>query len=256
MRRMHLLLVVLSLTSGCQFGQRKPYANDPILRERQVASRPASTMIQMPLEQPFSPNPPRAVATQTAMMTAQAKPTKVQTPELPQVASESHRIPPQELPILEKEPNLDRILGPERPPLPIDNAMLLPGGPAIEEQREPSLPTPTPIAPKVEAKPMPGAPPIQVAGVYDHGPGYIWLQGTLDRHYRGHLNLRYCDSSKDDYWGGKVRLIEDEKLNGLSDGEVVFIEGEMLPPKGESSTEARDGYPSYRIKNLWVVKKP
>lgn len=110
----------------------------------------------------------------------------------------------------------------------------------------PVIPTPPPAA-TAEAK--------SIAGVFGHETGYSWLQGTVDKHYRGKLYLRYCDPTIEDRLGGKVCLEDDPRLADCRDGDVIFVEGELA---GDANVAPRDGwrqYPHYRIKSLRVVQR-
>jgi len=251
-----VLLLALALSVGCST-PRKPYASDPMLQQRVAASpkRPASAAMTLPAEEPATPKPPRPLAHPTAVATAQLK---KETAEPPLHQPDSVLIPPAELPFV-AGPELRLPTAPvvqvPPPPLPTTSMKLpSPIEPVIEEKVTPAPAEVSEVVHRAAPRPEPGLPPTKVEGDFGHGAGYIWLQGKLDRHYRGHLNLRYCDASAEDYWGGKVRLGE-EGIPGLTDGDVVYVEGEMIPAKGEGSTEMRDGYPTYRVSKVWLVKK-
>ena len=64
-------------------------------------------------------------------------------------------------------------------------------------------------------------------GTFGHAPDHHWLQGVLDKHYQGHLSLRFCDPSVEDSWGGKVRLEDDPRLAQFQDGDVVRVEAQL-----------------------------
>jgi hypothetical protein len=94
-----------------------------------------------------------------------------------------------------------------------------------------------------------------VDGVYGHSPDYTWLQGVLDRHYHGHMNLRFCDPTVEDPYGGKVCLVDDPRLSQFQEGDVVAVEGAMVP--AEESTGERRGhhYPRYRIRDVQLIER-
>ena len=106
-----------------------------------------------------------------------------------------------------------------------------------QSARTPPAPAPLPatIAP-VAARPVAPAatPPVtqavvrQVEGKYGHAADHSWLQGELDRHYRGHLELRFRPASEEDSLGGKVRLVDDPRLAEFRPGDVIAVEGELL----------------------------
>ncbi|MCA9071017.1 MAG: hypothetical protein KDA84_18950 [Planctomycetaceae bacterium] len=63
-----------------------------------------------------------------------------------------------------------------------------------------------------------------------HGKNYEWLVGTLQRvHSPKHQwKLRYADLDKHDKWGGSVILAPDARLDEWKDGDMVYVEGEIL----------------------------
>lgn len=81
---------------------------------------------------------------------------------------------------------------------------------------------------------------------YGHDPDRRWLQGVLERHYRGYWCLRYCDPSVEDEFGGKVRLQDDERVANFRDGDVVAVSGQIVEQTGLN--------PLYRIQDIWLVR--
>jgi hypothetical protein len=97
-------------------------------------------------------------------------------------------------------------------------------------------------------------PPAPAASVYGHAPDHSWLVGVLDKHYMGHFALRYCDASEDDSWGGKVSLDNDPRLAQFQDGDVVRIEGELVPREtGQRDTWSH--YPHYHIRDVKLIQR-
>lgn len=92
-------------------------------------------------------------------------------------------------------------------------------------------------------------------GIYGHAADHHWLQGVLDKHYQGHLGLRYCDASVEDSWGGKVRLEDDPRLAQFQDGDVIRVEGDLLPRQEGASQETWDHYPHYRVRSVELIQK-
>jgi len=92
----------------------------------------------------------------------------------------------------------------------------------------------------------------QVPGAYGHAPDYSWLQGVLERHYDGHLNLRYCDPSIEDAHGGKVTLDDDQRLGQFKEGDTVQVEGEFAPASADAG-HGWNHYPHYRVRQVWAV---
>ena len=221
MRILLLGCLLLLPLIGCINPYRRPYSNDPMLRQRVAVNGLASPSVAMRVDEPSTPGVPKSLATPGTL------------------AHRLIQLTPEDMPKL-----------PELPPPPVPDADLVPE--PKWALNAPAVPNPTPTNTPLL---MPNNPPVQVMGEYGQGPNYAWLQGRIDRHYRGHYNLRYCDPTQADYWGGKVRLIEDRKLDGLEDGDVIFIEGEIIPRKADDSTELHDGYPSYRVRQVWMIQR-
>src|SRR5262249_11412373 len=102
-------------------------------------------------------------------------------------------------------------------------------------------------SPRVEATP---AVSRKVVGAYGHAPDYLWLQGVLDRHYNGHWNLRYCDPTVDDAWGGKVCLEDDPRLAQVTEGEPVGGVGEVVRGREQVARGTWNHFPRYRIRDI------
>jgi hypothetical protein len=92
-------------------------------------------------------------------------------------------------------------------------------------------------------------------GKYGHAPDYSWLQGELDRHYRGHLELRYRPISEEDANGGKVRLEEDPRLAEFRPGDVIAVEGELLTDPDGTSAAPWAQYRRYHIRAVHLVER-
>jgi hypothetical protein len=101
---------------------------------------------------------------------------------------------------------------------------------------------------------VPASPPIrrQVPETYGHAADYTWLQGVLDKHYQGQFGLRYCEPSVEDRWGGKVTLADDPRLAQFHDGDQILVEGELVGD--QTARDARHRYPTYRIREIWLVQ--
>ena len=115
-----------------------------------------------------------------------------------------------------------------------------------------------PAVPAVEIKDVSGVPAVtaverQVSGNYGHATDYSWLQGVVDKHYQGHLYLRFCDPSVEDTYGGKVCLQDDPRLAQLKDGDVIQVEGQVAPDQDQNSRGAWRHYPHYQIRDLKVI---
>ena len=79
------------------------------------------------------------------------------------------------------------------------------------------------------------------------------MAGILDRHQKGgYWTVRYAPSGEDDPWGGKVRLLDEERLAGFSSGDVVYVEGELLAPRSAADSA---NYPPYRVTDVRLLEK-
>jgi hypothetical protein len=105
-----------------------------------------------------------------------------------------------------------------------------------------------------------GPPPTETvsrsgpAAIYGHSPDHAWLQGVIDKHYHGHLELRYRDPSEEDDWGGKVILEDDPRLAQVKDGDVVRVEGEIVKEDGNAKRGLWNHFVLYRVKDVRVIQ--
>jgi len=93
-------------------------------------------------------------------------------------------------------------------------------------------------------------------GRYGHATDHTWLQGELDRHYRGQFELRFRPASVDDAFGGKVRLDDHPDCGQFRVGDVVAVEGELLPESESSNAAAGTSYRRYRITSICLIQRP
>jgi hypothetical protein len=110
-----------------------------------------------------------------------------------------------------------------------------------------------PVAATVPA-PVTQAVVRQVEGKYGHAPDHSWLQGELDRHYRGYLELRYRPSSEEDPLGGKVRLEDDPRLAEFRPGDVIAVEGELLSDP-DGVTPSWSQYRRFHVRAARLVER-
>jgi hypothetical protein len=92
-------------------------------------------------------------------------------------------------------------------------------------------------------------------GKYGHSADYTWLQGELDRHYRGHLELRYRPASEEDPYGGKVRLEDDPHLAEFRPGDVIAVEGELLADPEGTNAAPWSQYKRFHIRAVRLVER-
>jgi hypothetical protein len=118
---------------------------------------------------------------------------------------------------------------------------------------------PVPVVPALNTRPaaeVAATPAVhhKVDGTYGRATDHAWLQGVLDKHYRGHFDLRYCDATVEDDWGGKVHLEDDDRLKDFQDGDVIYVEGELVRENGQVVLGHQNHYPRYRIRQVELVR--
>jgi hypothetical protein len=138
------------------------------------------------------------------------------------------------------------LVEPPRPPAGPDGFAPAPIIPPVFEDTYPS--------PKIVNKPPEPALPMKPGQKFGHAADYKWIAGVLDRHTKGgYWTLRFADFGSDDEWGGKMRLLDDPRLNNFKDGDVLFIGGELLAPRAAASADGTS-YPPYRINDVRLVE--
>lgn len=93
-----------------------------------------------------------------------------------------------------------------------------------------------------------------ITGNFGHAEDYTWLQGTLEKHYRGRYYLRFCDHSSEDKLGGKVCLDRDPMLNQFKEGDVIRVEG-SVDTEPDTRHEGWKHYPRYKLKAARLVEQ-
>lgn len=118
-------------------------------------------------------------------------------------------------------------------------------------------PTTAMPAVRASAAPVPNetSPRTPVAGTFGHAPDYTWLQGVLDKHYHGTMHLRYCDATVEDTWGGKVCLEADPRLDQFKEGDVILVEGVVVPDNDAGHQKGWKHYPKYQIREVQLVQR-
>jgi hypothetical protein len=137
------------------------------------------------------------------------------------------------------------IMPPTAPPAPLPIAATAPATP-MPMVAAPAPAVPTPVMPVSDRK---------VDGKYGHAADYGWLQGELDRHYRGHLELRYRSVAEDDPYGGKVRLDDDPRLAQFRPGDIIMIEGELLTDPDGPNVAPWAQYRRYHVRSVRLVER-
>jgi hypothetical protein len=236
-----LILISSCLISGCgAFGQRN-YPNDPLLMSKKpiLGRAQDARPVQLASAEPVAPLGP-AVALASAPRTMRPIATSIDL--RPGIDTQDSPPPP-------SPPTADAGTS------PLNNSVstfktvdrrgdqsAMPAIPALRIKEAPSVPAVTAVE-------------RRVSGNYGNAADYSWLQGVVDKHYQGHLYLRYCDHSVEDTWGGKVCLQDDPRLAQLKDGDVIRVEGEIVSERDPMSRGAWHHYPHYQIRDLKVISK-
>ena len=268
-----LALGGLSVALGCRSHPSVPPINTPLLPEA-VVPGPAVVPMSPPLSMaPVKPTilPPGANLTPIADPGTSIQP------------------PPQFAKLPEPKPDLTPILpplpaGPELPPVvpPADVLPLLASNTKpVDESKAPIIkpllvdaprpapgpdgfapgprvladPPPEPVRPALqETKPAPTKVlPLKPGQRYGNAADYKWVAGVLDKHQKGgYWTIRFADIGTDDMWGGKVRLLDDPRLNEFKNGDVVYLEGELMAPRSAADGPA---YPPYRVTDVHAIDK-
>ncbi|MCS6851635.1 MAG: hypothetical protein NZ700_10765 [Gemmataceae bacterium] len=210
------VLLAATLSWGCQHASESAYPNDPLL----LSKKPVEGTLT-------SPGP---------TLLAQAEP---QAPPQPRLLAKSRRT------------------GGPSDGRPAHSGTADDSGPTL--QPIPGHRGPAPAIPAVQGRPSEGPPesrsaPHAVVGTYGHAPDYSWLQGELDRHYRGTYYLRFCDPTVAHPLGGKVTLEDDPRLKNFQDGDIIQVEGALLA-EDQDASQGRRPYPRYRIERIWLVQR-
>ena len=109
-----------------------------------------------------------------------------------------------------------------------------------------------PVADTAATAPVTATTEIKSAdGIYAHRADYHSIQGVLERHYRGYYSVRYCDPSEEDQHGGKFRLVDDQRIGQFNEGDVIALQGEMIP----NGPEEYNLNPRFKIHTLRLVRQ-
>ncbi len=237
MRRSYLALCLLGCITmtGCLWQRRPPYANAPVLTHyKPTLSDSASILAERQVRRgPAKPPMP--------ILSRDEETDHAPLPKIVEPAKAEERTPP-------PPPALPLSAAPKPSPVVRASAPASASSDVIPVNFVPAGVVVTP-----EPKPEPvkeGAPsPAQhrtVAGNYGHDNDYHWLQGIVERHYKGYVCVRYCDSSVENEFGGKVRLKEDDRLAAFQDGDVIGLTGDL---------QRNDSNPLFAVSEVWLVRK-
>ncbi len=219
--------LVCASSVGCATSRpRHPYPQDPLL------------LYKKPIETQAAASVPETVA--------QAEPTPPAAPEFA-VAAAGPVDTPSDIPALPPATTqIPEFRTAERSNGPVPTS-------PVGSNPNASVPATPAVRPK-ETINVVSTPAIrrQVPETFGHAPDHSWLQGILEKHYSGHWELRYCDPAREDKHGGKVVLVENPRLAQFKPGDLVLVEGEILPENGARS--AWRHFPQYRVKEVWLAQ--
>jgi hypothetical protein len=238
-------LCLLLVLAGCERAAvRSNYPPDPILANKgSVDGKAERSRPLLAHAEPTMPNAPAtALASAPTRRSAALRAMARSTPRLTEPPVADKDLTPPAVATHEARPS-----GPEltpEPPVAPDREPTVSAVPAVRTHEG--------QGPQVEAKPASAR--REVVGDYGHAEDHSWLQGVLDRHYQGHLHLRYCDATEDDDWGGKVCLEPDPRLSEYKEGDVLHIEGELVRENGKVLHGRWNHYPRYRITSVRLVR--
>ena len=241
------------LLAGCQSAARRSaYDDNPLLQTRQpLVQTPVGSnrLTQIAQARPNAAVPPPG-ATGYAPPAVPTAPAGV-APDQPSAYAAA--VPTYTPPPTDAGPALPDTVATAAPaPLPARVTAPEPAAPV-----PPPGPAPVPaVVMAAQAGPAPVTPAVarRVEGKYGSAGDYTWLQGELDRHYRGYIDLRYRPASEEDAFGGKVRLENDPRLAEFRAGDVVAVEGELVrDPEAEAQPWGQ--YPHYHIRSIHLVER-
>ncbi len=255
-----LCVVSVGLLAGCSSGRKAPYASDPVLLHYKPTLNDSATIMaekqahRGPTKPPMPPGSREPADDPTLAKNASAdkntQSAKVATPPGQLLA------PPPGTGI-ELAKNSEPAATPEASSMPVRPPE--PGAlpvPAVQTRPEPipvSIPDAVPVSvpqPVVDARST-TVDRRSVDGTYANDKDYRRVQGVLERHYRGWYSVRYCDPSEEDRYGGKFRLVDDQRINQFKEGDVIAVEGEMIP----NGPESYNMNPRFRIHDIRMVRQ-
>jgi hypothetical protein len=114
---------------------------------------------------------------------------------------------------------------------------------AVAGQPVATVRQPVPAMPAVRSR------PLAELERYGHSADYGWLEGVLEKDYRGRIALRYCDPTMEDRWGGIVWLDADPRLAQFQDGDWVRVDGVLLSVLNAETLESAQR-PRFRIREI------
>src|SRR5262245_29114440 len=252
-RLLTICMICWLVATGCQLGRKSPYADDPLLLYYKPTLNDSATILAERTARREPVNPPSpSIAQNASQLPAVGSITTVSNDPNVQPAAATKLAPlapnaeirplPREslISALPPETEQSKVTTDTGARMPTPNIKPLPLSPSSQVQPVGEVRPLADVKPvSVEVGPMNPEPqkplPVEhkvVPGRFGHDANYHWIQGTLEKHYRGYYCLRYRDPSEDDTYGGKVRVIDDPRLLQFQDGDVLGLEGDLLPDNG------------------------
>jgi hypothetical protein len=256
------LALTAGLLAGCQSSPpRYPYDNNPLVQARpplqqtyggndrltQIAQNGTKTVVPPPANMTNAAAATSAAPGQrpanTSTLTTYTPPQAPDAgPTMPDPVYSSQAAPPAPAP---QAPATEMVAVAAAPPAPAPTPSDPPISPPATPPMSPAAAPPPPVVPAVART---------VNGSFGHASDYSWLQGELDRHYRGYMEVRFRPVSEDDPFGGKVRLEDDPRLREFKAGDVVAIEGDVIRD-ADGAAQAWGQNPRYRIRSIRLVER-
>ncbi len=85
---------------------------------------------------------------------------------------------------------------------------------------------------------------------FGHAEDYSWLAGKLQySRFNKSWRLRFASVDEEDRYGGSVTIVDDLRLAGLKDGQMVRVEGQLVNP------EAKRSAPPYEVNSIQAFDK-
>jgi hypothetical protein len=246
-------IVAVGLLAGCSSQRKAPYANDPVLLHYKPTLNDSATIMAEKQAHHGPTKPPMPAGSRDA---AADSSTVAKTPTDSNVQPAKAEVPPGQL--LPPPPGQGPQLAQSPAPTTTPNSSSLP----VRPQEPGALPAPTVPAAIPDSVAMNGSQPAADAaatatevrsadGIYAHHKDYHRIQGVLERHYRGYYSVRYCDPSEEDQYGGKFRLVDDQRIGQFSEGDVIAVEGEMIA----NGPEEYNLNPRFKIHTVRLVRQ-
>lgn len=276
-----LAMGALTVALGCH-STPAPIVTTPLLPDTSIPGPPSETLSSKPLTMPptiaASPSKPIIAAPGAQLPKREdftppniaSAPTKPPAPLGPSIAMPDSPAlvvpPPDGAPTLASQSRpveMRKDVTTVPSPRPDIKSLLVtpPGPPAGPDGFAPApvilppSPSETYLPPKIVNKPPESPLPMKSGQQFGHAPDYKWIAGVLDRHVKGgYWTLRFADFGSDDEWGGKMRLLDDPRLENFKDGDQLFIQGELLAPRAAASVDGTS-YPPYRVNEVRLVGK-